>query len=472
MSTSAQWGASSELDDAALVRAARAGDTDAAAIVIGRWQGFLAAQARRIARGRLDPEDLLASAILGLLDLWRRGAGPDDGIAAYLSRSMRNAVIDLRRSPRSAELSLDELEETSGSAAFAAEESPAWREADLRAEYALVRSAFAALPDDYRVVLRELVVHDRKPAQLTAELDRTAPAISSLALRAKRALRRQLLIEHLGDGGADCQENARELPDSVREDPIEHGANDRGLAHVRSCPRCRRNWARFAAFGSAFGVLPALVLAELAGPSGAAAAADAEHAEAGQARSDGRRPDAASATSATSAMPVAASALARVVASKAFLRTAVAAAAVAVIAFVAAIALGDRDPSAFAIGPHVALPDPALVADFDLEVAASGATGALELALDVPGAATWRVESATVTVPSSVRIIAAPAGWSCPSEPGGGACEITSDAVGRGTLVLQAVVPYPALGGRFSIEIGAIAEGSTRIRGSASGELG
>lgn len=272
-------------------RRANEGDTEAAAQVLSACLPYWVGSARQIMAGHTgeDAADLAQDAITKLLVLWRRGEGPESNTRAYVTAMMRNAHLDRLRSPRSKVDSLEQIEDLLGQPALI--EPNGADHLELTRETDAVRRALDTLSSDYRTVLVATVVEGRKPAELVEVLDRPAPAISNLLNRAKHALHRALLIDHLAQGQTECASNAEQLPKRVLLDYEQHAETDGGLEHVRGCEHCRRNWRRFAAIVSALGVLPLLTIAQLtAGPSPAAAdtgdgGGDGEHGGEGSASS-------------------------------------------------------------------------------------------------------------------------------------------------------------------------------------------
>ncbi|RZT62816.1 RNA polymerase sigma factor [Leucobacter luti] len=258
---SAEW---AELDRLAFE--ANRGNRDAAAEFCARSLGPLNAQARWLAKGALDPEDLAAEAISALLVLWSRGAGPTAKAHAYLVQSMRNRVVDEFRSPRSRVVGLDEDESQLPPVELTT------RAVDLHREYGYVRSALASLSAPQQAVLRGIIIDGRKPAELAVELDRPASAVYSLTRRSRLGLRRATLRVMLEEDAPEaCRAAADALPEIVVDD-VAAAAPSAGMEHIRSCPRCRSVWGRFAAMAGLLGVTTLLVLADFAQPVGAQAA--------------------------------------------------------------------------------------------------------------------------------------------------------------------------------------------------------
>lgn len=256
---------------------ARDGDESAMSEVISTylpyWMGaarqIIARDGRGLSAGgaREEPGDLVQEAVAKLLSMWKAGEGPESNTRQYVATMMQNAYSNKMRSPRSRERALTDFESD-----VSVTQIDDVRAADLAQEMAAVRRALENLSQDHRDVLLGVLVEGLKPGDLTAHFARPAPAISNLLSRAKQSLMRLLLIDYLADGSDQCKANSQVLPKRVHLDFASHGANERGLAHVRICERCQNNWRRFAAISSAFGVLPLLTLAQVTSTPAPAAA--------------------------------------------------------------------------------------------------------------------------------------------------------------------------------------------------------
>lgn len=232
---------------------ANRGDSAAAARYLQDNLQYLTSMARWLAANTMDHDDLVAECIAKLLALWKQGKGPTAHPNSYVIASMRNRLIDERRSPRSKVLRLADVEDQ------LPPEELASRRVDLHREFGFVRDALASLPEDQQRVLKATVIDGRKPAELTEELARSASAIYSLNHRAKTSLRRATLQQVLMDGAPDeCRHAAARLPDSIANSP-DDVADTRATAHQQSCERCRAAWARFSSM-STLGVLVLLVV--------------------------------------------------------------------------------------------------------------------------------------------------------------------------------------------------------------------
>lgn len=150
--------------------------------------GPLKRRAYYLSPQRMDADDVMASAVASTWEKWVEGTGPATNITAYITQSMRNGVIDEMRSPRAAEISLDNL-------LLEPTYVDDYSRVDLHIENGQLAAAMQRLPEMYRRLLIDLIVHDRKPRDLEDEYGMSAPAISTASYRAKKALRAALFLE-------------------------------------------------------------------------------------------------------------------------------------------------------------------------------------------------------------------------------------------------------------------------------------
>lgn len=253
-------------------RAANAGDQEAASAYLTDNLSYLASMARWLAQGALDPDDLLSEATVNLLARWKQGAGPTSRPNAYVIRSMRNRIIDERKSPRSQVLS-SENEDLSLPPV-----RDDTRRIDLYRELEYVKAGFALLPTDQQQVLQSVTVEGRKPAELVTALHRPASAIYSLQRRAKTNLKRATLRVMLSENAPKrCVDAASRLPETVAEG-LDEAADSSGMLHIRACKRCRGVWARFGSMASGLGVTTLLSVAgTFESPAAANASTDRTH---------------------------------------------------------------------------------------------------------------------------------------------------------------------------------------------------
>ncbi|WP_162238909.1 sigma-70 family RNA polymerase sigma factor [Microbacterium sp. Leaf320] len=149
------------------------------------YRGRLTRIARRLSHGVLDPDDLLSETVLRSLESATDLRSPA-GLYSYLATSMRNRVIDEARAPRHGNVAISPAVEALLSAPVA---TPA---NDLD-ERSLVWRALERMPVVHRRYILRTVVDGCKPRELTEEFGRPAPALSSLAQRARQSMSEALL---------------------------------------------------------------------------------------------------------------------------------------------------------------------------------------------------------------------------------------------------------------------------------------
>lgn len=441
--------------DPELVRAAASGDRQAAGEYLARHLSYLSLMSRRLSMQKVDPEDLLSEAITRLLELWASGTGPTDEVNRYIIAAMRNRVIDELRSPRSRVAALEFVPD----ADLTVDDRAQTDRVDIHGELTTIRRAFEQLPEAQQKALHEIVVRGRKPAELVVELDRPAPAISSLLRRAKLGLRRSLLTVILSEKGfPDCVSNAQELPATILDSPDDYPMSDHQLDHVRSCPRCRAGWSRFAQLATALGLLPLLSMSlVLAGrPSGASAAPES--------RGGGTEPAAsprlpASESGALGPLGVATVAVAA--------RFALAAAAVVIGVGILAAPAIPAGISPVTMMAAEASPRAPVEATLTAEVEGDTSSRSLAVSFAVRDAE-WSIASVTLDLPEGITVRTAPTGWTCQSTPEGARCETAVRNSTGGVLTLSS--PPQRAGQGYRLRIVAIS-GDTTINAEATGPL-
>ncbi|NLE97377.1 MAG: RNA polymerase sigma factor [Propionibacterium sp.] len=196
-------------------------------------------RADRIGGSVIDGDDLLSDAVEQLIVQHLRGRGPATHVAAYLTRTMRNRVIDEVRSPRSRVRHFYDDEEFvhADDTNFHVEAAPETR---------WTREALARLPEAMRTVLVETAVHDRSPGELIKEQRRSPNAVYSQIRRAKHRLRRELLVVMLQeDAPSLCCERAELLPDVIAPHLDDMDPKSEAVQHLSGCCRCVGRWQRF-----------------------------------------------------------------------------------------------------------------------------------------------------------------------------------------------------------------------------------
>lgn len=414
-----------EVSDAALAQLAAGGDRTAAGELLARRMPMLAAMARRITLPSIDADDLLAEAVAHLLTKWANGGGPQDGIDAYLIRSMRNRVIDEIRSPRSKTTTIELIPEP------CEPESVDFHHVELYREFALVQAALDRLPPDQRRVLQATIVDGRKPGDLVGELDRPISAIYALLYRAKLGLQRSLLQTILEESDdIACRKCARRLPKTVTPELIDDPA-DPSARHLRECEKCSAGWKRYLLLMSCGGVACLVVVGALmVVPVAPAAAAQV----------------AQSTTSPSSRRTVKPTRL------RLALGVVAALAGAALVAWSAFGAATAKKPTA-SLTMSVTSP-------------AAGLTN-VTIAFDVDQAQ-WTIDDATFTVPTDESLVSVPPGWSCHStSPGDWACTVAGQNPHGGTVSFASSARVPST---YRMAIHATS-GRTPITATAEGQF-
>lgn len=218
-----------DLDDRALLAAARAGDAAAYGELWQRHRGA-ALSAARATSASLDPEDLVADASAIVFEAIRRGAGPQQEFRPYLFAVVRNLARTRGRARR--ELTVEVLPEP------AIDDVLDGRIDDL--ERSLILEAFRSLPPRWRDVLWYTEVEGLGAAEVGSIVGLRPNATAALAYRAREGLRRAWLQAHIAQatGVAECQWALERLGEHAR-DGLRQRAAGRMDAHLASCRRCR-----------------------------------------------------------------------------------------------------------------------------------------------------------------------------------------------------------------------------------------
>lgn len=218
------------LSDPQLLDMARTGDDGAFAELRSRHRTAatrLAASYRRAG----DPEDLVAEAFEEALRALRRGTGPRDGFRAHLFVTLRRVAAD--RTAREGDAALGELPEP----LLAVAATPPLRPADRQ----LIIDAFESLPTHLQSVLWLTAVEGLAPREVAPRLGTAPDTVSTLAHRARKALRQAHLEAHLAATAAlapGCQQHRSQLGDYLGGGLA---TSDRAevAAHLERCGACR-----------------------------------------------------------------------------------------------------------------------------------------------------------------------------------------------------------------------------------------
>jgi RNA polymerase sigma factor (sigma-70 family) len=254
-----------DLEDSALLARARSGDQEAYAALFSRY----AYAAHRLARHlgqREDAEDVVAEAFARVLDLVRRGKGPDKAFRAYLFTTIRHES-GRRAKARQRVVPTDDESQIDRVVPFGAGALDDF-------ETAAVRSAYDSLPDRWRAVLWHLDIEGRKPQDLGPLLGLSPNSVSALVYRARSGLRQAYLQQHVKvDGAASttCRAVRDGLSGFVRRTASTRDRERIG-AHLETCAACMAVHVDLQEVNQQVGatVTPVAVTAVLAGGGGLA----------------------------------------------------------------------------------------------------------------------------------------------------------------------------------------------------------
>jgi RNA polymerase sigma factor (sigma-70 family) len=245
--------------DADLIAASRTGDATAYDTLYRRHATAARSLARQLRRGQAEADDVVAETFAKILDLLRRGGGPEGAFRPYLLTAVRRAAYDRHRAERR-QVVTDEMEAFDPGVPFA---DPAV--ADL--ERTMIARAFASLSERWQAVLWHTEIEGARPAEMATLLGLTANGVAALAYRAREGLRQAYLQMHLSGAARDeCRPVAGKLGAYVRG----------GLArrdsvvvagHLDQCADCRRIFAELDDVNVA---LKAIVAPIVLGPAAAA----------------------------------------------------------------------------------------------------------------------------------------------------------------------------------------------------------
>ncbi|WP_166435863.1 sigma-70 family RNA polymerase sigma factor, partial [Cellulomonas shaoxiangyii] len=222
-------------DDAALLRATRAGDGSAFGHLYERHVGAALVVARQYTDSAPDAEDVVADAFAAVHRAIRGGAGPEVAFRAYLFTAVRRTATVHRHAGRRVEPTDDVATLETAATPVDAAEAPAL----AGFERSVVARAFRSLPERWQAVLWHSEVEGLTPAEIAPVLGLSANSTAALAYRAREGLRQAYLQQHLQDPLDDgCRSVAAKLGSYVRG-----GLGTRDTAqverHLDECGDCR-----------------------------------------------------------------------------------------------------------------------------------------------------------------------------------------------------------------------------------------
>lgn len=220
------------LDDNDLLRLTREGSDEAYAALYDRY----VYPARRLARHlgqREESDDVVAEAFAQILDLLRRGKGPDRAFRAYLFTAIRHESGRRAKANQRVILTDDESQ---------IDTAVPFRDGQLDDfEKTAIRAAYESLPPRWRTALWHLDVEGRRPGDLADVMGVKPNAVSALVYRARSGLRDAYLQQHVGT----VQEHLPRECESIRgklASVLRRTSSSREQAkvhaHLNSCRDC------------------------------------------------------------------------------------------------------------------------------------------------------------------------------------------------------------------------------------------
>ena len=171
-------------DERMLLRDVRAGSTIAFAELYALHRTAARTTALQVAAVPSDADDLVSEAFTKILDVLRRGGGPDRAFRAYLLTTIRNLAAASNAKSRRTFLAAD-LEEFCDPL----DPVPCTDPAVDELERARVSEAFARLPKRWRQVLWSVEVENQTPSELSRRYNLSRNSAAALVYRARKGLR-------------------------------------------------------------------------------------------------------------------------------------------------------------------------------------------------------------------------------------------------------------------------------------------
>ncbi|MCI2419020.1 sigma-70 family RNA polymerase sigma factor [Saccharopolyspora sp. K220] len=181
-------------DDRMLLDAVRTGSTEAFGELYSRHRTAAHTMAKQVASTPTDAEDLVAEAFAKILDVLRRGGGPDAAFRAYLLTTVRNLAVAANNRDRRLQL-VDELDAVHRPEYYVPFIDPAI----VELERELVAKAFARLPRRWRHVLWYVEIESRSTAEIGQRFGISRNSAAALAYRARKGLREAYLQVSKGE---------------------------------------------------------------------------------------------------------------------------------------------------------------------------------------------------------------------------------------------------------------------------------
>jgi len=182
-------------DDAALVRLAQEGDSEAFAELVARYENSIFRLARNITQNAEDAEDVLQETFLKAFEHLEEFRG-DSKFYTWLVRiAVNQALMKLRKRKSDRSVSLDETFDTGEDtlvreiAVWAEDPERLYSQEELRQ---ILASAIESLPPIFRTVFALRDIEELSTEETAQILNLSVPAVKSRLLRARLRLREKL----------------------------------------------------------------------------------------------------------------------------------------------------------------------------------------------------------------------------------------------------------------------------------------
>lgn len=222
-----------DLSDADLVAAIRAGDNTALGVLYERHAPAAHSLARRMVRSTMDAEDAVSDAFLNVWSATRNGRGPNQSFRAYLMTAVRRAVYELSRDK------VSPVDDITGYVEARDARIPCTDSVIARAERRFAAEAYARLPLRWQNVLRYTELENMPPAQVAPLIGLTANGVGAVARRAREGLTQQYLRAHLATPVAGlCAPVIEQLAAWTRKKLADRDVS-KVAVHLQQCTECQ-----------------------------------------------------------------------------------------------------------------------------------------------------------------------------------------------------------------------------------------
>lgn len=211
-----------------LLRRARSGESEAYTALYERFFPVARRTAGRFVRDQHEADDLTQEAFYMVFRALKAGRGPDESFIGYIQSTVRRLAFRHTAARNQVTVSDDLASYEPGTAAA----QPSGKYLDD------VAAAWASLPDRWRRVLWLIEVDRYSPAELADMFGMSPTAVSSLATRAREALRTAFLAQQVMDGAGQCAPFVARLAAFVRG-TLANRWLPQLARHVDLCPHCQ-----------------------------------------------------------------------------------------------------------------------------------------------------------------------------------------------------------------------------------------